>query len=142
MEACLESKEPTSAETESAAVHEEFPKEETAVRTVRALTIPAPRKGHCFQGPGRGSVARGAPKGQTLKSRQWMCQEGSSGIRDQNLKAQLHKRAFNKTFRQTVELEIAKQIVETSNRLGKMVVRILWRGRPPLKEKKRPLATD
>jgi hypothetical protein len=65
-----------------------------------------------------------------------MCQKGSSGIRDQNLKGQLHlesKRAFNKTCRQTVELEITKQIVETSIRLWKMNVRILWRSQPPLK---------
>jgi hypothetical protein len=41
-EACLESKEPTSVEAESITVHEEFHKEETAVRTVRALTIPVP----------------------------------------------------------------------------------------------------
>jgi hypothetical protein len=37
MEACLESKEPTSVEIESIVVHEEVPKEEAAVKTVRAL---------------------------------------------------------------------------------------------------------
>jgi hypothetical protein len=36
-EACLESKEPTSLETESIAVHEEIPKEEAVVKTVREL---------------------------------------------------------------------------------------------------------
>lgn len=35
--ACLENKEPTSDETESAVVHEEVFKEEAAVKTVRAL---------------------------------------------------------------------------------------------------------
>jgi hypothetical protein len=35
-EACLESKEPTSGEIESVAVHGEVPKEEGAVKTVRA----------------------------------------------------------------------------------------------------------
>jgi hypothetical protein len=36
-EFCLESKEPTSVETESVAGHEEVPKEEAAVKTVRTL---------------------------------------------------------------------------------------------------------
>jgi hypothetical protein len=36
-ETCLESKEPTSVETESIAMPEEVPKEEAAVKTVRAL---------------------------------------------------------------------------------------------------------
>jgi hypothetical protein len=36
-EACLESKERKSVETESVAVHEEVPKNEAAVKTVRAL---------------------------------------------------------------------------------------------------------
>jgi hypothetical protein len=37
MEACLESKEPTSVEIKSVEVHEEVPKEEATVKTVRAL---------------------------------------------------------------------------------------------------------
>jgi hypothetical protein len=37
MEACLESKVPTSVEIESIAVHKEVLKEEAAVNTVRAL---------------------------------------------------------------------------------------------------------
>jgi hypothetical protein len=36
--------------------------------------------------------------------------------------------------RQTLELEITKQIVGTSIRLRKMNVRTLWRGQPPPKE--------
>jgi hypothetical protein len=36
-EACLESKEPISVEIESVVVHEEVPKEEATVKTVRAL---------------------------------------------------------------------------------------------------------
>jgi hypothetical protein len=35
MEACLDHKEPTLVEIESLMVHEEFPKEEAAVKTVR-----------------------------------------------------------------------------------------------------------
>jgi hypothetical protein len=37
MDACLKSKEPTSGETESVAVHEEVPQEEASVKTVGAL---------------------------------------------------------------------------------------------------------
>jgi uncharacterized protein (DUF3084 family) len=36
-EACLDGREPTSMEMESVAVHEEVPKEEAAVKPVRAL---------------------------------------------------------------------------------------------------------
>jgi hypothetical protein len=56
------------------------------------------------KGPGRDSVAREAPKGWKLGRRQWTHQEGSSGIRDRDLKGQLlpgSKRAFNKTVRKT-----------------------------------------
>jgi hypothetical protein len=42
-----------------------------------------------------------------------------------------------KTFRKTIELEIAKQIAETSIRLLKMSVTTLWRGQPSPKRKKR-----
>jgi hypothetical protein len=44
--------------------------------------------------------------------------------------------ALNKTFRKTVELEVAKQTVGTSTRLRKMSARTLWRGRPHPKRKK------
>jgi hypothetical protein len=37
IEACLESKEPTSVQVESITVHEEVPKEEVAVKTVTLL---------------------------------------------------------------------------------------------------------
>jgi hypothetical protein len=40
-------------------------------------------------------------------------------------------------FRNTIELEIAKQIVGTSIRLRKMSVATLWKGHPPPKRKKR-----
>lgn len=40
------------------------------------------------------------------------------------------RRTLNGTFRQTVELETAKQTVGTSTRLQKMNVRTLWRGWP------------
>jgi hypothetical protein len=71
--------------------------------------------------------------------------ECSNGIRSRGLKERLHlgsRRTLNKTFTQTIELEIAKQTVRTSIRLQKMNVRTLWRAQPPLKQKKRPLTID
>jgi hypothetical protein len=46
-------------------------------------------KGHSHQGPERDNVARGAPKGWILERRQQTRQEGSNGIRDQDVKEQL-----------------------------------------------------
>jgi hypothetical protein len=96
--------------------------------------IPAPRKGHSHQGPGRDSVAKGAPKGQTLKRRLRMCQEGSSGIRDRDLKEQLRLRSkmeFNKTIRKTFGLEIARRAIEFFFGLQKMSDCTLWRSWTP-----------
>jgi hypothetical protein len=62
--------------------------------------------------------------------------ECNNGTRNRGIKKQLclgSKITLNKTFWQTVELEVAKQIVGTSIRLRKMSVTTLWRGRPPLK---------
>jgi hypothetical protein len=120
--------------------------------------IPARRKGH--------GVARGVPKGRSLERRQQSPQEGSNGVRDRNFKEQLrlgNERATgngirgrsrrqqlrlestgnaDETFRETLQLEIAKRIAGTSIRLRKMSVRTLWRGRLPPKQKKSPLITD
>jgi hypothetical protein len=93
-------------------------------------------QGHGLQGPGRDSVATGAPIGWKLERRQRMHQEGCNGIRDQDVKEQLHlrkKRTSGRIFMKTVELEVAKQIVGTSIRLWKMSDLTLWRGRPPPK---------
>jgi hypothetical protein len=49
--------------------------------------------------------------------REEMKLQGIIGIRDQDVKEQLcwrKERTFNKTFRQTAELEMMKQIVGTS----------------------------
>jgi hypothetical protein len=43
----------------------------------------------------------------------------------------------NETFKDTLGLEIAKRITGTSIRLPEMNPRTLWRGRPPLKQRKR-----
>jgi hypothetical protein len=68
------------------------------------------------------------------------CDRGSNGIRDQDLKEQLHLRkekTSGRIFRKSIELEIAKQTVGTSIRLQKMSNWSLWRGQPPPKRKKR-----
>jgi hypothetical protein len=92
--------------------------------------IPAPHYGHSRQGPGTDIVARGTSKGQPFGKR---C---NNGIGNRGLKEGLHlgsSRTLSKTFRQSVELEFAKQTVGTSIRLQKMSVRTLWRGQPLLK---------
>jgi hypothetical protein len=61
---------------------------------------------------------------------QWTQLECSSGIRDLSIKPQLclgRKRTLNKTLKQTLELEITKQIVRSSVRLWKTSNRTLWR---------------
>jgi hypothetical protein len=63
--------------------------------------IPASRKGHGRQGPGRNNVMRGAPKGQTLERRQWMHQEGSNGLRGLDLQKQ-QEGTSGRIFRKTV----------------------------------------
>jgi hypothetical protein len=107
-----------------------------AYRGLIHCAIPAPCKG-----PGRDSVAKGAPKGQVLKRRQQMCQEGSSGIRDRDLQEQLclrSKREFNKTIRKTSGLEIAKQAIKFSFGLQKMSYWTLWRGWTPETKEETP----
>jgi hypothetical protein len=97
--------------------------------------IPALCKGH-----DRDSVARGTSKGQMFGKRYQAQLKYNNSIRRQGLKQRLHlgsRRALNKTFRQIVELDIAKQTVRTCIRLQKMSVRSLWRGQPPPKRKKR-----
>jgi phage protein D len=175
--ACLESKEPTSLEIESVAVHEEARKEEAAVKPIRALkkrhgnrhlvvggrgqakkesqgnggsrkklvaacrgmirsAIPARRKAHGRQD----KVARETPKGRTFRKTRRAKPEGITGIRNQGSKQKPHlgsRTTLGRIFRKTAELEVAKQIVETSIRLRKMSDWTLWRSRTRLKRKKR-----
>jgi hypothetical protein len=86
--------------------------------------IPAPRKGHGRQPPGKDNVARGTSIGRTFGKRHRAQQEGGNGIGDQDLKEQLRlesKRASGKIFRKAVVLEILKRRVESSFR-----IRTLW----------------
>jgi hypothetical protein len=85
--------------------------------------IPAPRKSHGHQVPGRDNVARGAPKGQTLYRRRRTRQEGSNRIRGGGLKKQLSlgsEKTSGRIFGRALVLEIMNQKVELSVRIRKM----------------------
>jgi hypothetical protein len=87
------------------------------------------------------NVVRGASKEWTFEKRRWTCPECNNGIRDRGATQQLllrKERTLNKIFRRTVELEIRKWTVGSSIRPWKASDRILWRGWPPPKWKKRP----
>jgi hypothetical protein len=105
--------------------------------------VPAPRKGHGHQGPGKDSVAKGTPKGGTFGKRRRARPECNNGIRKRDLNQQLRlgsKGNINETFRQTLSLEIVKRTVESSVRIRKMSDWTLWRSWPSPKRKKRLLA--
>jgi hypothetical protein len=60
----------------------------------------------------------------------WARLEGSSGIRDRDLKEQLclgSERTSGRIFRKALMLEIMKRRMEPSVRIRKMNVRTLWR---------------
>jgi hypothetical protein len=66
--------------------------------------------------------------------------ESSNGIRNQGPGQQLRlrkERISGRIFGNTIGLEIMKRTVWSPVRIRKMSVRTLWRGRPPLKRKKR-----
>jgi hypothetical protein len=87
-----------------------------------------------------GSVVQGTPKGWTFEKRCLSQLECNNGIRNCCLKEQLRlgsRRAFNKTVRQTLRLEVVKQVVESSIRLQKISDWRSWRSWPPPKRKKR-----
>jgi hypothetical protein len=54
--------------------------------------IPARCKGHSRQGQGQDNIARGTKKEQTLGKRHCVQPKDSNGIRDRDIKEQLHLR--------------------------------------------------
>jgi hypothetical protein len=85
-------------------------------------------------------VVRGAPKARTFEKRQRTQLKFNNGIKNRSLKLQLHlwsERAFNKTVRQNIGLEVAKQVVGSSAGLREVSDWTLWRGRYPSKRYKR-----
>jgi hypothetical protein len=110
---------------EAVAEHQEVPDKEAAMETIRALKDwsgdqqPAVEYWNPLKRRTKDSVVQGTPDGPTFEKRRWTCPGCSNSMRDRGLKEQLHlgsKRKLNKTFRQTVELEITKQIVGCSIR--------------------------
>jgi hypothetical protein len=96
-------------------------------------------------GTRKGQGCTKTQKGHTFGKKRRANPEGINGIRIQGIKELLglgSKGNINKTFRETLELENAKRIAGSSDRIRKMSVRTLWRGRPPPKRKKRPLTAD
>jgi hypothetical protein len=97
----------------------------------------AQHKGHHSQGQGKGNVVQETQKEQTFRKRCWMQQECNNGIKNRDLKEQLclgSKGNVNKTFRETLGLEITNRIARSSVTIRKMSVRTLWRGWLPPKQ--------
>jgi hypothetical protein len=93
-------------------------------------------KGHGCQGKGKDSVVQGTRKGWTFGKKHWVQPECNNGIRNRDLQELLRlesKGKVNKTFRETLGLEITKRTAGSSIRIRKMSVRALWRVRSPLK---------
>jgi hypothetical protein len=70
-----------------------------------------------------------------------MCQEGTSGTRNLDVKEQLrlgNERTTRGIYRKSTGLEIAKQIARLTVGLKRIEDWTLWRGRPPPKRKKKP----
>jgi hypothetical protein len=77
---------------------------------------------HGKSGPRTDCVVRESRKGRTFEKRQRTQLKFNNGIRDRGLKLQLrlgNDRAFNKIVRQTLGLEVAKQVVDLPLGYGK-----------------------
>jgi hypothetical protein len=69
--------------------------------------------------------------------------ESIKGIRIQDLKNQLYlrsERTSGRIFKKTIRLEIAKRMTKSSFRIQEIRQWTLWKGWPPLKQKKSLLA--
>jgi hypothetical protein len=109
-----------------------------ACRRITCRAGRALRKGH-----GKFTVVQGTLKRRTLGRRHRVNLEGSTGIRDQGLKKQLHigsERTSSGICRQTFRLKIGKWIAGSSVRLRKIRDWTLWTRQPPPKQKKILLA--
>jgi hypothetical protein len=86
---------------------------------------------------------RGTRRGWTFGRRRRAKPEGISGIRDRHFKEQLRlgsERISGGIYRKALVLEIVKRIARSSVTIIKMRDWTSWRGRFPLKRKKRLLA--
>jgi hypothetical protein len=164
VEACLGKTEATNLEaspeeTEFEVEREEVPKEEATVETFGALKKQykdwhlvircrgQPKKWTQGSGGSQRKLAA-ACRGITYLAgvtRPSGTRQGQSYIRNRDLKEELHLKSkgnVNKTFRETLGLEIMKRIARSSVRIQIMSVRTLWRGQPPPKRKQKPLTAD
>jgi hypothetical protein len=90
----------------------------------------AQHKGHRLQGQSKDDVLPRTSKRRTLGRRYQQKLECKNGIRNRGLRQELQsKKEFNKTLRETLELEIVKRAM--SSRLRKIKNWTLWRGRAP-----------
>jgi hypothetical protein len=76
---------------------------------------PAPRKGHCRQGPGRDNVVRGTPKGRNFEMRHRAQPKRNSGIRDRVLRRE-PRLGSKEALGQIIGLEVAERAVEFFHR--------------------------
>jgi hypothetical protein len=99
-------------------------------------------KGHVHRGPGkkcRHSGIRGQSKASRDEKRKRTLPECNNGIRDQGARQHLLLKKeciLNEVTRQSLCLEIAKLLVNSSIRLWELGDRILWKCRPPPKQKR------
>jgi hypothetical protein len=111
------------------------------------------RKGHSHEGMSvkqgqwknqtKNKFARGTSKLWTPRRRQQATQQGNNRTRERNPKELRRERAGNviQTFGKTTGLKFAERVSRSTVRLQRIRKRILWRGRPPLK-RKRKLRTE
>jgi hypothetical protein len=88
----------------------------------------------------RNKTARGTRIGRTLGRSQLMCQEGTNGTRNRDVKEQLrlaNERTTRGIYRKSTRLEIAKRIASYTVGLKRIKDWTLWMGRAPLKQKKK-----
>jgi hypothetical protein len=89
------------------------------------------------------NVLREAPEKWKFEKRRRPQSKRYNGIKDRGLKQQLRlgsEENIYETLNQTIVLKIVKLASGSSIEIRKMSVKIMWRGRPPPKQKKRPPA--
>jgi hypothetical protein len=104
---------------------ESWKKLAAARRRLTCSAIPAQRKGHSHQRPGKDNVVQGTQKGQMLGKRRLVKLEYNNGIRNRDLQECLclgSERTSGRIFGKTTGLEIVKLTVGSSGNIKKMSV--------------------
>jgi hypothetical protein len=126
---------------------QKVPNEEAAVEMIRALEdrsgdwhLAIRHRGqltHCAVSAWNNGLSHTGPTAKKWRQKGPGC---NNNIRNQHLRQHLHtgsKKAFNRSVRETLRLEVVNQVVKTSIGLYKMSDWTLWRGRHPPKWEKR-----